>query len=211
MGGRAKDRHSSEPEPRQVRDALKQALQAAYGGRLRTAFEALGIHGNWGDWGKGFPSATSLRHLAPDLARVGVSLDDVLLRPHVVPWRLAVEGLRPGVRASWGEIGLWLRIQDAITRRRPGTRAPNQGGQICIRLEARSAEARALTEHPAQDNAIATARSERAKRRSTTQGVIQLRAAVGRIEQKLKRSRPPIVFRVTDPGGQKKSFELFEY
>ena len=202
MGGRAKDRNLSEPEPRQVRDALKHALQAVYGGRLRTAFEALGIHGNWGDWGKGFPSATSLRHLAPDLARVGVSLDDVLLRPHVVPWRVAVESWRPAQGASLGEIGLWLRIQDAVTRRPTDTLPPNQGGTLHVRLEAGSPEERAFTEHSPQDGALLTARLARVKRSSAA----ELLKAADRIDQKVRRSPPVIVFRVTVPGTQKGSF-----
>jgi hypothetical protein len=203
MGGRAKNRNSSEPEPRQVRDGLKHALQAAYGGPLRTgAFKALGIHGKWNRWGNSFPSGTSLRRLAPDLARVGVSVDDVLLRPHVVPWRIAVEEWCPRAGASDGEVGLWLRIQHGITQRRADTLPPNQGGTLHVRLEAGSPEERAFTEHSPQDGALLTARLARVKRSSAA----ELLKAADRIDQKVRRSPPVIVFRVTVPGTQKGSF-----
>ena len=216
MGGRAKNRNSSEPEPRQVRDGLKHALQAAYGGPLRTgAFKALGIHGKWNRWGNNFPSGTSLRRLAPDLARVGVSLDDVLLRPHVVPWRIAVEEWRPAEGAGLGETGLWLRIQDAVTRRRADTLPPEKGGTLHVRLERGSPEERAFTDRQVEDKASATARFERAKRRSkrppTTQETAEARAVGDRIEQKLRQSPPFIVFRVTVPGTRKVLSEFFEF
>ena len=135
----------SQPTPRQVRDALRDALQAAYGCSLRKgAFEALGIHGNWSRWDNSFPDGVSLRHLAPDLARVGVSIDDVMLRPHVVPWRLAMQMWQPNAQPSYSESGIWLRIQHAITQRRVNTKTPAEGGRLHVRIEKGSAEAASL-------------------------------------------------------------------
>lgn len=199
MRGRAKNRNSSEPEPRQVRDALRDALTMAYDGLLCTALKALGIHGKYNGWAKGLPSGASLRQLAPDLARVGVSLDDVLLRPHVVPWRLAVEWWRPAQGASLGEVGLWLRIQDAVTRRRAGTLPPGQGGTLHVRLEAGSAEEQAFVRRfrRPEDADLTAAHIERVKRSSHDDMLL----AAKRIDQALR--RPSIImFSVMPPGDQ---------
>ncbi len=197
MGGRTKNRLSSEPEPRQVRDALRDALTAAYDGRLRTWLERFGMFGKYDGWAEGLPSGASLRHLAPDLARVGVSIDDVLLRPHVVPWRLAVERWRPAQGASLGEVGLWLRVQDAVTRRRADTLPPDQGGTLHVRLEAGSAEEQALCERfrPPQDTDLAAAHLERVKRLSQRD---RLTGVLKRIDEALRRPLV-ILFRVIPP------------